>query len=118
MTREELKQRKQELESKRKQLEDERKQIEKAEKELRHQEYNNEITENVRQLQYLRKHKDVILNILPKHSLYGCNDENLSGAYIDHGVGRCARCMAIRVLNDEYDYKIDFEKIEVREIKE
>lgn len=119
MTREELKAQKEELNKKQLKLYEEKKQIEKYEEELKKQERHLKICRNIEKLKTMREHKDALLSLITEHTTHGCNDENLSGAYIDHGVGRCTRCMLIRILRDDWEdeYELDLSDVVIREIR-
>lgn len=66
--------------------------------------------DNEERLQLIRENKDFLLKIVaPKHSRSDCNDSYLRNDYLDNGYPVCKRCMLIAVLNNERDYKINFD---------
>lgn len=108
----------QELMEYRKQLNGELANITKRENEIKEERRRIEKEENDKLLEILRENKEIILKILPKnHDRKSCSDEHTTNAYMEGGYPRCARCMLLDILDNDYidDYKVEFD-IRIREI--
>jgi hypothetical protein len=79
-------------------------------KETQEKRIQMEIALNKIQLDILREHKGLILNLI-EHDRTSCSDENPSNGYGSASYGaRCEKCHLIEILNEDYnnDFSVSF----------